>query len=341
MSRTHGLSGHEAQTVPAASPLALVGLRTSPGAVPKAVRQTEWIIFAFFAYAPLLTFLLPTPPGLRTRLALLNFTVILTYAGVVCLSYTKPRLALEVARDWLPLGLILVAYREMGWFALPHQGHSIESRWVVWDRLVLHHGGRAVIEFLGPVLPSILEISYALVYALPPAALAAVYFFGGRDRADRFLTVLLLSVLLCYAQFPFWPSEPPRAVFFGQDLPSFDTALRRFNLWMLGNYGIHTSVFPSAHVAGALSSAFGLRLAIPRRKWVFRIFFTAAVLIAVSTVYGRYHYLADAMCGAAVASLVAVLCEQRKRVPVARCEEISKSHAASRDVPGRLDRLAS
>jgi hypothetical protein len=69
----------------------------------------------------------------------------------------------------------------MGWFALPHRGHLIESSWVVWDRLVLHHGGRAVIEFLGPVLPAILEISYSLVYALPPVALAAVYFCGRRE----------------------------------------------------------------------------------------------------------------------------------------------------------------
>jgi hypothetical protein len=79
-----------------------------------------------------------------------------------------------VIRDWLPLGVILLAYREMGWFVLPHGGHALESRWVVWDRLVLHGGGQTVIEFLGPVLPSVLEIAYALVYALPPLSLAAL-----------------------------------------------------------------------------------------------------------------------------------------------------------------------
>jgi len=321
------------RTVPATPCLTIVRHTVRPVAA-KAIRYSEWIVCAFFAYASLLTFLWPTPPGLRTRLALLNVTVILAYAGLVCLSNSKPRLASEVVRDWLPLGLILVAYREMGWFALPHQGHAMEARWVVWDRLVLHHGGRAAIEFLGPVLPSILEIGYALVYALPPAALAAVYFYGGRDKADRFLTVVLLSILVCYAQFPFWPSEPPRAVFFGQDLPTYDTVFRRFNLWMLGNYGIHTSVFPSAHVAGALSSAFGARLAIPRRKWVFRVLLMAALLIAVATVYGRYHYLADAAGGGAVATLVGVLCGKRKRVPSPRHQEIPRA-------ANRLDRLAS
>lgn len=317
------------QTLAVPSPLTFVRPRTSAAAASKPVRHVDWILFAFFAYAPWLTFFVPTPAGLRMRLALLNATVILAYAGLVYLNYPKPLLALEVMLDWLPLGLILLGYREMGWFALPHHGHVMESRWVVWDRLVLHDGGRATIESLGPVLPSILEIAYALVYALPPIALAAVYLYGRREMADRFLSVVLLSILACYAQFPFWPSEPPRVVFFGQDLPSYDTVFRHFNLWMLGHYGIHTSVFPSAHVAGALSSAFGVRLAIPGRKWLKRVFLVTALLIVVATVYGRYHYLADAICGAAVATLVAVLYGRQKRSSVVRCQKIDRSDAAT------------
>jgi membrane-associated phospholipid phosphatase len=145
------------------------------------------------------------------------------------------------------------------------------------------------------------------VYALPPFALASLYFYGEREKADRFLTVVLLSVLLSYAQFPFWPSEPPRVVFAGLDLPSYGTIFRRFNWWILGNYGIHTSVFPSAHVAGALSTAFGFRLAMPEGKRISRSLFAIAVLIAVATVYGRYHYLADVICGAVIACIVPLL----------------------------------
>ena len=73
---------------------------------------------------------------------------------------------------------------------------------------------------------------------------------------------------------------------------------------MLGNYGIHTSVFPSAHVAGAFSTAFGFRLAMPNEKRVYRYLFVIAVLIGIATIYGRYHYLADATCGAIIACLV-------------------------------------
>jgi len=109
-------------------------------------------------------------------------------------------------------------------------------------------------------------------------------------------------VLLCYAQFPFWPSEPPRVVFARQDAPAYETIFRRFNLWMLGSYGIHTSVFPSAHVAGAFGAAFGMRHAASALKWASRWLFLIAGLIAVATVYGRYHYACDATAGLLIAT---------------------------------------
>jgi membrane-associated phospholipid phosphatase len=272
----------------------------------KAVRSAEWIILAFLLYAPALALFVRTSAGLSTRLVSLNLLVMVCYASLVWLGSAKPRLVVEVIRDWLPLGMVVLAYREMGWFAVPHPAAILESRWIVWDRLVLDHGGRAIIESLGPVVPSILEIAYALVYALPPLALAVLNHRGQREMADRFLTVVLLSILLCYVQFPFWPSEPPRVVFDGSDLPTYFTVFRRFNLWMLGNYGIHTSVFPSAHVAGALATAFGFRMSMPEDKRTYRFLFVMAVLIGIATVYGRYHYLADAICGTAIARAAAV-----------------------------------
>lgn len=295
------------QTVLAQPNLKLVGPHAPAPSAVKIVRPPEWIIFAFLLYAPLLTFFWPVPQGLGIRLALLNLTVILFYTGLIFLDFTMPSPTLETIRHWLPLGMILLAYREMGWFALPHHLTLRESQWVAWDRFVLGHGGRSVIESLGSVIPSALEIAYALVYVLPPFSLALLYLHGRRGAVERFLTVVLLSVLVCYAQFPFWPSEPPRVVFAGLDLPSYNTVFRSFNLRILSDYGIHTSVFPSAHVAGALSTAFGMRFAMPESKRIYRFLFVMAVLIAIATVYGRYHYLADAVAGAFIASIVPFL----------------------------------
>ncbi|HEY6347512.1 MAG TPA: phosphatase PAP2 family protein [Bryobacteraceae bacterium] len=280
-----------------------------------AIRPSDWVVLAFLFYAQALACM---QPAIQARVAVWNSAILLAYAFLLYGDSLKPTTVSRIARDWFPLALVLFAYREMGWFAQPHAAAVLESRWIVWDRLLLRGGGKAAVEMFGPVLPSILEIAYSLVYTLAPFSIAVLYLTGRRDRVDRFLFVFVLGVLLCYAQFPFWPSEPPRVVFFGQDSPSYDTVFRRFNLWMLGNYGIHTSVFPSAHVSGAFAAAFGMRQAAPSAKGVTRFLFVIAILIAVATFYGRYHYATDVMAGfliAAGASAVARAVEARRSIP--------------------------
>jgi membrane-associated phospholipid phosphatase len=266
-----------------------------------AVRGSEWVLVIFLIYAAAAAVLLPSGPDVRERVALCNFGVILVYGLLIHFDRGNRSLVVSVARDWLPLAVLLLAYREMGWFAVPQHGHTFEAHWVTWDRLLLRGGAKAAIEAFGPLLPSILEIAYSLVYTLAPFCLAVLYLYRRRNRVDRFLFMLTIGVLLCYAQFPFWPSEPPRVVFFGQDIPAGDTIFRRFNLWLLGNCGIHTSVFPSAHVAAAFTAAFAMWRTLPEHKWVGRFLFVMALLIAVATVYGRYHYLADAVAGLSMA----------------------------------------
>ncbi|HYO80198.1 MAG TPA: phosphatase PAP2 family protein, partial [Bryobacteraceae bacterium] len=218
------------------------------------------------------------------------------------LSQMHGRPWVETARDWIPQALMIVAYKQMGWFAPATHANRLEHEWIVWDRWLLDDLHlRAIIELFGPVVPSLLELSYALVYAVPPITMGVIYALGLRKGADTILTIYLLGLFLCYGQFPFWPSEPPRTVFPGQDMPNVHTAFRAFNLWLVGNYGIHTSVFPSAHVSGAFAAAFGIAYLIPQRRRLVLSYFVYAILVAVATVYGRSQYAVDAVGGLIVA----------------------------------------
>lgn len=273
----------------------------------KHFRRSEWVLLAWLGYAAAVAALRPVSPAVRYVTILFNLEVAACLTLLAYAASLRGSPLLGIARDWLPFFVLLLAYREMAWFALPYRGHALENAWVAWDRLVLRGGGRAVIEFLGPVLPAALEVCYTLVYALGPFAVAMLYCYRRRDRVDGFLLTLSLGVLLCYAQFPLWPSEPPRSVFPGQDFPTYGTLFRRFNWWLLASYGMHTSVFPSAHVAGAFSAALGMRRALPGQPWVGRLLWGMAISIATATVYGRYHYLADALAGLAMALVAYVL----------------------------------
>jgi membrane-associated phospholipid phosphatase len=261
------------------------------------LRNSERIYVCYFVYTAALSLFLNLPNGTRVRTFAVNAAVIGSY---YLIARRKER-AWDIARDWIPQALAFLAYKQAGWFAPPTHDYSLEHGWIVWDRLFLHEwGGRAVIESI-PGLPLLLELSYLLVYAVPPFAVAAFYFMHKRERVDAMLVIYSLGLLLAYGQFPAWPSEPPRTVFPGMDAPTADNVLRRVNLFLVGGYGIHTSVFPSAHVSGAFSAAFAFWMIAGRRPFLQIGFTLYAVLVSVATVYGRYHYAVDAVAGLAVA----------------------------------------
>ncbi|MEZ5355187.1 MAG: phosphatase PAP2 family protein [Bryobacteraceae bacterium] len=255
-------------------------------------RPSEIVVLVYFAYATLVALALPLDNAVRTRTVILNLSLLALYPMLI-------RRDPPYVRDWIQLPLMLLGYEEMGWFALPHAGIELEQAWVEWDRMLLNEWHlRAIIEALGPVGPVILEVSYTLVYTIGTACLATLYRLGLRRRAEELLFPVMLATFAAYALFPFFPSEPPRTVFPNEDLPTIQPVFRSFNRWLLGNWGIHTSVFPSAHVSTAFSAAFAMSRFRGHVGLGFRIgLFALASCIATSTVYGRYHYLADAVAG--------------------------------------------
>jgi membrane-associated phospholipid phosphatase len=274
------------------------------------------VILAYFAYATAVAFWLPLADSIRMRTVGVNVSLFAIYLLLALGEAKFPRRWIGVIRDWLPLALVLLAYREMGWFAPAHHTNELEHGWIVWDRLLLNDWGlRAAIEALGPLFPALLELCYALVYVTSPLALTIVYALGQARQADRLLLLYVLGVFGSYALFPYFPSEPPRTVFPGQDMPRIDTVFRQFNWWILGHGGIHTSVFPSGHVSAAFALAIGMFRVLPARPWIGGGFLILAAGIFLATVYGRYHYAVDAVAGLAVslAAWLAVVKLERSR----------------------------
>ena len=274
-------------------------------------------MIGYFLYAAVMSAVLPVPSAVTSFTIGLNLTLIGLFLALAYASRIRPHAAaLAVARDWLPLAVLLLAYREMGWFAPAHHTVDLENGWIVWDRLLLTGWHvQAAIEACGPLLPSLLEICYSLVYAIGPLCLAALYLGGRRERADALLFRFLLGTVLSYALFPYFPSEPPRVVFPTENLPAFDTVFRQFNWWLLGNHGIHTSVFPSAHVSSAFAGAFAMWRVMPERKWACWALTLLATGIFWATIYGRYHYAVDALAGLLIAVATFFLCDWIERPP--------------------------
>ena len=268
-------------------------------------RSSESLLLIYFIYVIVVAYLRPASPSARRRVLATNVSILSAYTA---LGLTQPQYGwVSVIRDWVALGLTILCYEEMGWLAPALRDYRLEKSWIIWDRRLLKDWGvKAAIERSGWLFPAILELSYTLVYLMPVFGLVALYVYDGSDQSDRFLRYFLLATLPAYALFPYFPSEPPRTVFPADNLP-VNTVFRRFNLWMLGRTGIHTSVFPSAHVSGAFGVGFALLVILPDHRGVGWSLIALACSITVATVYGRYHYLVDALAGIGISILALIV----------------------------------
>jgi membrane-associated phospholipid phosphatase len=267
------------------------------------LRDAEWVILAYFAYVAILVNVQPINDARAADWGIGIFVLAtVIFALLNALERRTGNMLFPVFRDWLALAFTIVAYREMDWFSPEHHTHVLENSWVVWDRYLLDHLGlRRYIEFLGPLIPSLLELCYFVVYAVGPFAVGVLYWTKRQERAPDLLFLYEAGTLLAYACFPFFLSEPPRTAFPGMDMPTIHNWLRRANLGVVNGYGIHSSVFPSAHVSSAVSAAIGMIICLPEKPWFGRGLLIYALLVSVAVIYGRYHYAIDSVAGIGVA----------------------------------------
>jgi len=268
------------------------------------IHPHERVALAYFCYLALLSFFYPLTA--LDRLAL--FALPVAIWAVLRLETAASRPWSRVVRQWASLALILLAYWRLSWFGSTPPG-QLELTWVRWDEQLLNNYGlRPAIESAGWIGPSILESCYLLIYAIPPISLAILYACRASDRANRHLLILFLGTFAAYALVPFFPVVPPRIAFPASVPPSYHGIARELNLSLLGRFNVAIAVFPSGHVALALSAALGLFHALRERALIWGLAFLFAFLVYVATIYGRYHYAVDGL-----ASIVIVLAVWKTR----------------------------
>lgn len=177
---------------------------------PGKLRVSEGVIASYFVILLGYALLVPRFAGARLPAAVTLIALVATYAAILWAERRRPSRFWGYFRDWLTLALTLYSYRAMEWFAPAQPLRRWEAGWVQADHLLLDAWRlRDVIEALGPVIPALLEIAYALVYALPAFCIAMLYLHRRSTSMDFLLSSYLVGLYVSYLQFPFWPSEPP------------------------------------------------------------------------------------------------------------------------------------
>ncbi|WP_239167739.1 phosphatase PAP2 family protein [Catellatospora coxensis] len=210
--------------------------------------------------------------------------------------------ALAVLRTVYPLVLAPLAYTLVGPTVLVVRGGYRDAGMNAFDAAVW--GGHPSLWLDGLVSRPLTELMYAaymsyyLYIVVPPLLLI----LRQRPAAlERLVTTVGAAVYTCYLGFLILPVLGPRhspAVQF--DPPELTGyVLAPAQQWLMAHADPVGTCFPSAHVAGAWAVVLAAR-----RIWgrpAFRRLLLPTVLLTVSVVYTRYHYVADVAAGLVVA----------------------------------------
>ena len=212
-----------------------------------------------------------------------------------------PRI-LILARDWHPLALFPLLYREVDALAVVGNWRLTET--VAAAEAALFGGQPSL--YLSERLPFIplsefLHFCYfAYVVVIP--ALAAWWYFGNRRAAFHELVLLLAAVMYgSYLFFILFPVDSPYYRFDRLAAPLAGHPFFDLVHAMSARGGARGGAFPSAHVSGAVV----VILVAWRHQRRAAVLLAPIVLgVIMATVYGRFHYALDAIAGAGLALTV-------------------------------------
>jgi membrane-associated phospholipid phosphatase len=229
------------------------------------------------------------------------------HAGLAGLALMAPRMRRhgllgEAWADFYPLILTLALYTEIGLLNRA-VGVSHDLTVQAWEAALF--GGQPSRDWIrawpSPWLSWPLHLGYLSYYVILAGSPLGLWWLGRRVGARESACLIMVAFYVCYAVFLLFPVAGPRYLFAQAENRATAIPIAIFTQTLLNRGGAWGTAFPSSHVAASLVASV--------TAWRFSRFLGAllvslSVLLAVGTVYGQFHYLLDALAGAAVAAAV-------------------------------------
>jgi membrane-associated phospholipid phosphatase len=205
-------------------------------------------------------------------------------------------------RHWYPHLFFLFCFEELGALV-----HSVTPRWedaklIAFDhRLTGVHPAIWLEQFATPGRNEFMQFAY-LTYFVYLLVLGGILYY--REDWHGYWSVMTYSGVayaIGYVIAIFFPIESPwfamAGLWHGELRGGLFTAVINF----IEHYGrVRGAAFPSEHVAGSFAALWG---AWRHRRWLFWVMLPLVLCMCVSTVWGRYHYVADVFGGVVTGTL--------------------------------------
>jgi len=234
---------------------------------------------------------------------------------------------LDILRHFYPIILYAAFYRETGLLnQMVVTGYFDRFFMGLDERLFGLQPSVAFMQKL-PHLP-VSELFYAsyFSYYVMIVGVGAALYFQNKERFFHYVSIVSFVFYVCYLIYIFLPVVGPRVLqvpvngFEGQeDLPfhplEFPQAVRAgpfFHVmaFIYAHFEAHGAAFPSSHVAVALCALYFSWRYLPVVRWIHA---AAVVLLIISTVYCRYHYVVDIYAGVATGVVLLLIGERLYR----------------------------
>jgi hypothetical protein len=208
--------------------------------------------------------------------------------------------ASSVIRIVAAIALIFTLYKSLGQLGLALHPGSWDSFLASADSWLLGFDPSLALQsVLTPRLVDFMSGVYLFFIAYVYLSIGLEVF--GREETDRetFLCGLTLVYCLGYVGYLVFPARGPVAFLAGQyRVPLSGGAIYETMRHVIDSQGGAIGAFPSLHVGGALYLCLFDRKVAPLRAMTYA---PVVVLVALSTVILRFHYVTDWLGGAAVA----------------------------------------
>jgi membrane-associated phospholipid phosphatase len=205
-------------------------------------------------------------------------------------------------RHWYPHLFFLFCFEELGVLV-----HLVSPRWqdaklIAFDHwLTGVHPAIWLEQFATPARNEFMQFAY-LTYFVYLVVLGGILYYRKDWRGYwSVMTYSAVGYAIGYVIAIFFPIESPWFAMAGSWHGELHggpcTALINF----IEHYGrVRGAAFPSEHVAGSVAALLG---AWRHRRWLFWVMVPLVLCMCVSTVWGRYHYVADIFGGVVTGTL--------------------------------------
>lgn len=246
--------------------------------------------------------------------ALCFASLLLVVALMIWLAKRELHLSkgMRLVLNFYPVLTIVVVFEALGSLLPAFKWYDGDEPLILADRALFGQDPTVWLErFVRPALTDLLYLAYAS-YHLLPVMLGIVLWKKDEAIFKQFVFSMTLAFFVNYAGYFLVPAQGPRFALAHRQSVTLEVTPVSQAVKKTMDLLEHPKLdaFPSAHVMGVV---FCLIFSFVRQRRFFYAVLPLGILIIISTIYCRYHYVVDVIGGALLASILFPVSERLYR----------------------------